>query len=223
MKALILLSGGQDSATCLALATREYSEVHSVAFDYGQRHRRELNCSKILSELAGVKSHTTLVIDTLKQLGGTALIDRGTPVDGSHGIDKDLPATFVPGRNLIFLTLAAAKAYQLGIDNLVTGVCQTDYAGYPDCRNNSIKAIQVTISLCFGKDVNIYTPLMWKTKAETINIMQSLDKVNWYKYTHTCYEGQDPPCGRCPACTIRAEGFRTAGIDDPLLLKKEVI
>jgi len=222
MRALVLISGGQDSATCLALATREYSEVHTVTFDYGQRHRRELNCSKTLSELAGVKSHTTLTIDTLKQLGGSSLMDHGTSVDGTHDRDKTLPATFVPGRNLVFLTLAAAKAYQLGIDNLITGVCQTDYSGYPDCRNTSIKSIQVAISLCFGKDINIHTPLMWKTKAETIQIMQSLGKIDWYKYSHTCYQGQYPPCGVCPACSIRAEGFRVAGVEDPLLSEKEV-
>jgi len=213
---LVLLSGGQDSATCLAWANLNFKEVHTVSFDYGQRHRVELECSKKLSELAEVKSHVIIPVSSLPFLEGSALFDMGD-VGGNHSINSNLPASFVPGRNYIFLGLAAAKAYGLGINDLVTGVCQTDFSGYPDCRDLSIKAVGVALFLCLDFRVTIHTPLMWKTKAETVLMMKDFDKLEWYKYSHTCYNGQHPPCGECPACKLRAKGFDEVGIRDPIM------
>jgi len=217
---LVLLSGGQDSATCLALASdNQPKKLYTISFDYGQRHRRELECSKVLSSLAEVEEHFEVKVSSLEQLGASALIEEGD-ITLKHKLNEDLPASFVPGRNMLFLTLAAAKAYQLGIKDIYTGVCQTDFSGYPDCRDNSIKAIQVALFLCLDFEVIIHTPLMWKTKAETVLLMKDLGRLDWYKYTHTCYEGVSPPCGRCPACLLREEGFNKAGIIDPIRKSK---
>lgn len=209
-EALVLLSGGQDSATCLAWAENEFKTIHTVSFDYGQRHRIELGCAAKLSDMAKAKSHREIVID-FSQLAGSAL------VGGKDIIETELPAVFVPGRNFIFLGMAAAVAWQLQITHLVTGVCQTDYTGFPDCRDNSIKAVQVALSNCLEQDVIIHTPLMWKTKAETITMMVEFRRFDWYGSTHTCYEGKQPPCGECLACRNRAAGFAESGERDPLL------
>jgi len=219
MEALVLLSGGQDSATCLAWAKTEFDEVHTVSFNYGQRHRIELQSSANLSVLAGAKSHLVIPILSIQSLGNSALVCSGD-IGANHDIDSTLPASFVPGRNYIFLGLAAARAYQLNVSNLVTGVCQTDYSGYPDCRDLSIKAIEVALFLCLQKEFTIHTPLMWKTKAETVLMMKEFGKLDWYADTHTCYEGQRPPCGKCPACQLRQKGFREAGIVDPLMERR---
>lgn len=216
-KCLVLLSGGQDSATCLAIAKEEnYNEIYTISFDYGQRHRRELGCSKILSELAGVKDHFVVPVSSLKYLGNSKLLEQGD-ISSNHDSNKDLPASFVPGRNMLFLTLAAAKAFSLDIHDIFTGVCQTDFSGYPDCRDNSIKAIQIALFLCFDFSFVIHTPLMWKTKAKTVLMMKEMNKFDWYKYTQTCYEGMFPPCGICPACKLRIKGFEDVGMTDPLM------
>lgn len=216
-KVLVLLSGGQDSATCLALATRDYEEVYSISFDYGQRHVVELTCSKKLAELAEVVDHFVVSISSLKALGGSALITSNEDMLANHLNNKSLPASFVPGRNFIFLGLASAKAFQLGIHHLMIGTCQIDFSGYPDCRDSSVKAIQAAIFLSFDYPIYIHTPLMWRTKAETVLLMKDLARLNWYEYTHTCYEGKYPPCLECPACKLRRKGFEEAGVGDPLL------
>jgi 7-cyano-7-deazaguanine synthase len=214
--ALVLLSGGQDSCTCLAWACTRFDSVYTIGFDYNQRHRIELECSQKISLLAKAKEHFVVPISSLSYLGGSALVQTGD-INSHHVVNHELPASFVPGRNYLFLGLAAAKAYQLGIQDLITGVCETDFSGYCDCRDNSIKAIQVALSLCLGINIYIHTPLMWLTKAETVQMMIKMGCLDWYKDTHTCYEGQRPPCGECPACKIRAKGFKEAGIVDPLL------
>lgn len=217
-KALVVLSGGQDSTTCLhwALKTFGKGNVSAVSFDYGQRHKIELECARRITTLAGVK-HTVLPIDTFTALGGTALTD---DIDVPDHVDEgELPVTFVPGRNLIFLTFAAAYAYQLGIGNLVTGVAQTDYSGYPDCRQHSIDAIEESIRLGMEFDVTIHTPLMYLTKAETVELAQDCGAMAALAFSHTCYNGQQPPCGACPACEIRARGFADAEVEDPLVAR----
>lgn len=214
---LILLSGGQDSATCLAWAKERFNNIYSISFSYGQRHIIELQCSKKLAEIANVKKHYEIEISCFKQLGNSALLDNTSNISDVHILSSELPASFVPGRNYLFLGIAAAKSFSLGIKNIITGVCQTDFSGYPDCRDNSIKAIQVALSLSMNFDFIIHTPLMWKTKADTVLMMQKLGKLDWYKYTHTCYEGQNPPCGKCPSCKLRQRGFKEAEIEDPLL------
>lgn len=217
-KILVVLSGGQDSTTCLYWAIHRYGlgAVDTVTFDYGQRHHVELECAAKVAEFAGV-GNTCLPIDTFAALGGDALTDPDIEVGSDTESDNGLPNTFVPGRNLVFLTYAAAFAYQRGIQNLVTGVAQTDYSGYPDCREGTITALQDALRLGMESDVTIHTPLMHLSKRETIELARDLGGLPAMAYTHTCYNGEQPPCGHCQACELRAKGFAEAGIEDPLL------
>lgn len=216
--ALVVLSGGQDSTTCLywALARFGAGHVAAVTFDYGQRHRIELDCAAQVAARAGTP-HIVLPIDTFAVLGGNALTDPAITVAAGVDSHTQLPNTFVPGRNLIFLTFAAALAYQRGIRDLVTGVAQTDYSGYPDCRQATLQALEQTLRLGMDCDIHLHTPLMFKSKAETVRLARDLGALAALADTHTCYHGQQPPCGQCPACLLRAKGFAEAGIADPLL------
>lgn len=217
-QALIVLSGGQDSTTCLYWAIEKWGKenLETLTFDYGQRHRIELDAAREVTEVAGVPN-TILPIDTLRVLGGSALTEGGIQVKSEVDPTTSLPNTFVPGRNLIFLTYAAAFAYQRGIHDLVTGVAETDYSGYPDCREPTIKAIEQAIQLGMDYQFRIHTPLMHRSKAETVMLAKELGGLEAMAYTHTCYNGQRPPCGTCPACVLRAKGFAEAGIEDPLV------
>ena len=217
-QALVVLSGGQDSTTCLYWALDKFGSnaVEAITFDYGQRHRVELGCAARVAEFAGV-SHTVMPIDTFAALGGNALTDQNIGVQKDADIETDLPNTFVPGRNIVFLTFAAAYAWQRNIEHLVTGVAQTDYSGYPDCREETIEALQLTIRLGMASNVVIHTPLMSLSKKETVLLARDLGALEAMALTHTCYEGRRPPCGECPACILRARGFSEAGIEDPLL------
>ena len=221
--ALVLFSGGQDSTTCLALALSKYERVETVAFDYRQRHSVELEAR--LNVLAQIKlqfPHWThklgedhlLDLAVLGQVSETSLT-RDMAFQMEEG---GLPNTFVPGRNLLFLTLAAALAYRRGLEVIVTGVCETDYSGYPDCRDDSMKAMQLALSLGMDKRFLIETPLMWIDKAETWQLAHRLggqplvDLI--VEHTHTCYLGDRSHrqdwgygCGTCPACELRAKGF----------------
>lgn len=219
--ALVVLSGGQDSTTCLYWAIDRFGcdSVVTLTFDYGQRHRVELECATRIAEHAGV-TNVRLPIDTFAALGGDALTDSGIPVEQASSDGSGLPNTFVPGRNLIFLTFAAAFAYQRCITQIVTGVAQTDYSGYPDCREETINALQETLRLGMECNVVIHTPLMHLSKRQTVELARDLGGLPAMALTHTCYNGQRPPCGRCPACELRARGFLEAGIDDPLLHSK---
>jgi 7-cyano-7-deazaguanine synthase len=212
--AIVVLSGGQDSTTCLFWAINEFDSVETVTFDYGQRHRIELEAAQKIAKLAGVKN-TILPIDTFGILGGNSLTGKEAVDESSQ--EGELPNSFVPGRNLIFLTFAAAFAYQREIKDLVTGVCQTDYSGYPDCRQNTIEAIQLAINLGMESNVRIHTPLMWMTKSETVKFAEEVGALEALAWSHTCYNGEVPPCGQCPACELRAKGFEEGGIPDPLL------
>jgi len=211
---LVVLSGGQDSTTCLYWALNNYKEVQTITFDYGQRHRVELDAATKVAEIAGVRNEI-LPINTFEKLGGNSLT--GSADVESSTVDRQLPNTFVPGRNLIFLTFAAAFAYQRGIKDIITGVCQTDYSGYPDCRQNTIEALQVAVNLGMEYQVKIHTPLMWMTKAETVHFAKKVGALEALAWSHTCYNGKVPPCGECPACGLRAKGFDEAGIKDPLI------
>jgi len=217
-KALVVLSGGQDSTTCLYWAMDRFGHnaVDTVTFDYGQRHHVELDCAARVAEFAGVPN-TCLPIDTFAALGGDALTDPDVEVASGTDDKTGLPNTFVPGRNLIFLTFAAAYAFQRGIRHLVAGVAQTDYSGYPDCREGTITAVQHALRLGMESDVTIHTPLMHLTKKETVELARDLGALPAMALTHTCYNGEQPPCGRCPACELRARGFAEAGVEDPLL------
>lgn len=218
-KAIVVLSGGQDSTTCLYWAIERFGadDVDTVTFDYGQRHRIELECAARVAEMAGV-GNTCLPIDTFAALGGDALTDPDVEIEPGVDGESGLPNTFVPGRNLVFLTYAAALAYQREIGNLVTGVAQTDYSGYPDCREGTITALQHALRLGMESEITIHTPLMHLPKKETVELARDLGALPAMAYTHTCYEGERPPCGECAACELRAKGFAEAGVEDPLLI-----
>ncbi len=217
-RALVVLSGGQDSTTCLFWAIERFgsASVETLTFDYGQRHRIELECAADVARYAGVPN-TCLPIDTFSALGGDALTDPDVAVEAGTRPDTGLPNTFVPGRNLIFLTFAAAYAWTRGIEHLVTGVAQTDYSGYPDCREETMAALQQTLRLGMESGVTIHTPLMHLSKKETVELARDVGALPAMALTHTCYNGARPPCGTCPACELRAKGFAEAGIEDPLV------
>lgn len=228
--ALVLLSGGQDSATCLAWALDRFERVETIGFDYGQRHRVELQCRMALRKEFSktslrwkerLGSDHLLPLATLGEISSTALTEDVEIAMGENG----LPNTFVPGRNLLFLTFAAAIAYRRGIKHIVTGVCETDFSGYPDCRDDTIKALQVTLNLGMEKRFVLHTPLMWRDKAQTFALSMKiggaalLDTI--IEESHTCYLGDRSirhpwgyGCGTCPACELRANGY-SAFINSP--------
>ncbi len=222
--ALVLFSGGQDSTTCLAWALDRYDHVETIGFDYGQRHRVELECRTTV--LAGIKQQFT---QWAPKLGDDHMLDLGllgqvsdTALTSDKAIEfakSGLPNTFVPGRNLIFFTFAAAVAYRRGISVLVGGMCETDYSGYPDCRDDTLKSLQVTLGLGLDTRMVLETPLMWIDKARTWQLAHDLggDKLVELirKDTHTCYTGDHSTwhdwgygCGTCPACELRAKGWQ---------------
>ena len=217
-KALVVLSGGQDSTTCLYWAVDHFGRgnVSSITFDYGQKHRIELECARDVAAAAGV-ANVRLPIDTFSALGGDALTDASVAVSNETDEETALPVTFVAGRNLIFLTFAAAYACRHDARHLVTGVAQTDYSGYPDCREETIDALQKAISLGMDREFTIHTPLMHRSKRETVELAVRLGALEAMALTHTCYNGCRPPCGDCQACRLRAKGFAEAGVPDPLL------
>lgn len=221
--ALVLFSGGQDSATCLAWALDRFDEVETIGFDYGQRHRIELEVrGQFLGQLREAfpawaeklgEDHV-LELASLGAISETALTRAGEFALAASG----LPNTFVPGRNLLFLTYAAALAYRRGLKHLVTGVCETDYSGYPDCRDDTIKALQVALNLGMESRLVIDTPLMWIDKAQTWAMAEQLGGpalvALMVEATHTCYVGDREHrhdwgygCGACPACDLRRQGF----------------
>lgn len=212
-KALVAYSGGQDSTTCLAYALKNFDEVHALTFDYGQRHKIEIEQAAKITGLLKIP-HEIMEVDIFSKLSKNALTDAGIEI--TAGGAGTLPSTFVPGRNLIFLSLAAIKAYQLGITDLIAGVCQTDYCGYPDCRNSFVKSLERSVSLALDKEFKIHTPLMWLSKAQTVKLIQELGYLELLRDSHTCYRGLRPACGTCPACSLRLKGFREAGMSDPL-------
>ncbi len=221
--ALVLFSGGQDSATCLAWALARFARVETVGFDYGQRHRVELEVrdrfraglvAAFPSWAARLGPDHRLNADVLKQLGATAMTEALAIETGAAG----LPSTFVPGRNLLFFVLAGALAYRRGLRHLVGGMCETDYSGYPDCRDDALKAQQVALSLGLDRRTVIHTPLMWRDKAETFALADRLGGPALLELilerTHTCYLGDRSRrrpwgygCGACPACDLRRAGW----------------
>lgn len=216
---VVVFSGGQDSTTCLFWAKQRFKTVIALTFDYGQRHQIELEAAAHICKQYAVP-HFTLPVDTFKVLGGNSLVDSSIEVKGTGA--GNLPDSFVPGRNLIFMTYAAAFAWQRGISDLVTGVCQTDYSGYPDCRQNTMQALEQSISLGMERDFKIHTPLMFLSKKESIILAQEVGALEALAWSHTCYNGTFPPCGTCPACILRAKGFAEAGIIDPLIHRAQL-
>lgn len=229
--ALVLFSGGQDSTTCLGWALDRFARVETVGFDYGQRHAVELQVQPRLRELiAGLKPEWKsrlgedhrVTLDALAAISDTALT-RETAIAFA---DSGVPNTFVPARNLIFLTFAGALAFRRGARHIVAGMCETDYSGYPDCRDDTVKAMQVALSLGLDRKVTIHTPLMWVDKAGTFAMARDiagqafLDLV--VEHTHTCYLGDRSQrhawgygCGTCPACDLRRQGYVRFLADHP--------
>ena len=223
-KAIVLFSGGQDSTTCLAWALDRFDAVETVAFDYGQRHKVELTCRepitaalRRLSPEWGERLGENHLVDlgVLGRISDTALTRDAEITLGEFG----LPTTFVPGRNLVFLTFAAAIAYRRGARHLIAGVCETDFSGYPDCRDDAMKAMQLALNLGMAQRFVVHTPLMWIDKAATWALAQSLggaalvDVIR--EHTHSCYQGDRSRrhdwgygCGDCPACALRAAGYQ---------------
>lgn len=204
--AVCVLSGGQDSSTCLFWAMKQFKEVHAITFDYGQRHSSEIDAAIKLAKLANVASHEVIEIPVLNNLTVNALT-RDIPID--PGKDGELPNTFVDGRNLLFLTFAAIHAKQLNCPNVVIGVCMTDFSGYSDCRNVFVQSANVTLNLAMGYDFVIHTPLMWLNKEETWELADQLDVLDTIlNNTVTCYNGiPGKGCGECPACLLRSRGL----------------
>jgi 7-cyano-7-deazaguanine synthase len=222
--ALVLLSGGQDSTTCLAWALARYARVETVGFAYGQRHAVELDCR------APIREGLTRLFDWGERVGPDHLVDisSGMAAIGATALttetsiamtEEGLPNTFVPGRNLLFLTYAAAIAYRRGIRRLVGGMCETDYSGYPDCRDDTIKAMQLALNLGMQRRFVVETPLMWRDKAATWTLASTLGGRPLIEliveHTHSCYLGDRTHrhewgygCGTCPACELRAGGWQ---------------
>lgn len=222
-RALVLFSGGQDSATCLAWALDRYDYVETIGFEYGQRHAVELDCrTRVIAQLRSQfpKWGARLGSDHLLNLSVLGAIS-DTALTSERAIDFDnngLPNTFVPGRNLLFLTFAATVAYRRDLQVLVGGMCETDYSGYPDCRDNTLKALQLAMSLGMDSPMVVETPLMWLNKQETWHLSHTLGGPGLLELvrreTHTCYLGDHTTwhewgygCGTCPACELRAKGY----------------
>ena len=221
--ALVLFSGGQDSTVCLAWALERFSRVETIGFDYGQRHAIELSVrARLREKMSALKSGWAarlgddhmIKLDALAAISDTALT-RQTAIEIA---DSGLPTTFVPGRNLVFFCFAGALAYRRGARHLVAGMCETDYSGYPDCRDDTIKAMQVALTLGLDKRVAIHTPLMWIDKAETFALAVEIGGEAFLdlliEESHSCYLGDRTKrhdwgygCGTCPACQLRAQGF----------------
>jgi 7-cyano-7-deazaguanine synthase len=221
--ALVLFSGGQDSTVCLAWALAHFARVETLGFDYGQRHISELEArprirARLVAQFpqwaAKLGEDHLLPLDLLKAIGGSALTDDLKIEMGAEG----LPTSFVPGRNVLFLTAAAALGYRRGIADLVGGMCETDFSGYPDCRNDTIQATANALSLGLARKVTVHTPLMWIDKAATWRMAEDLGGETLVQLildeTVTCYEGSTDRhdwgqgCGTCPACELRAVGYK---------------
>uniref|UniRef100_A0A6M3LJ47 7-cyano-7-deazaguanine synthase n=1 Tax=viral metagenome TaxID=1070528 RepID=A0A6M3LJ47_9ZZZZ len=236
-KALVLFSGGQDSTTCLIWAKKQFKKVIALSFDYQQKQSIELQQGKIICKKLNVER---IIVNTsfINKITENALTRKAIKIEHKKG---ELPSTFVAGRNLFFLSIAAAIAYQKNIKNIVTGVCQTDYSGYPDCRDKFVKSLNQTLNLAMDSNFIIHTPLMWLTKAESIKLIDDLGGIDLLKDTHTCY---DPvsigvniiPCSYigtkkfeetrnkgCPACKLRNNAFLELKITDPLYEQKKKI
>ncbi len=218
-KAVVLLSGGLDSTTALYLAKKEGFEVYAISFDYGQRHDKELECAKSISEEAGVADYLVVKMN-MNAWGGSALTDSKIEVPEGNIESKEIPITYVPARNMIFLSLAASYAEVVGAQDIFIGVSEVDYSGYVDCRQEFLDSMEKTINLgtvCGaeqGKKIRIRAPFINMTKAEEVKLGIELG-VDYGK-TWSCYKGEEEACGVCDSCKLRLEAFEKAGYSDPL-------
>ncbi len=206
-KCMVVFSGGQDSTTCLLKEVQERGaeNVRALIFNYGQRHKVEIDHALWIANQIGVQADVVAVKE-LNDLAENALTRPEIAVKA--GKNGDLPSTFVDGRNMLFLTYAAILAKRLGIQDIVTGVCETDFSGYPDCRDIFIKSLNVTLNLAMDYQFRIHTPMMWLTKADEWEMADKMGKLEFVRdHTHTCYNGVEGGCGECPACKLRNRGL----------------
>lgn len=203
-KALVVFSGGQDSTTCLFYALKHFKEVELVTFEYGQRHDKEIEVARTIAKDQDLKHHI-LDMSLLSQLSPNALTSKDMDIEDND----EVPNTFVPARNLLFLSFAGALAYQINAKHIITGVCETDFSGYPDCRDSFIKSMNLSLSLSMDRDFVIHTPLMWLNKKETWALSDELGVLDYVRFnTLTCYNGvMAEGCGECPACKLRQRGL----------------
>ena len=222
-RALVIFSGGQDSTTCLYWALKKFDFVTALTFSYGQRHIIELESAAKIAALAGVNHELLDLGEVFSGISSLTDLDEKIPEvsiqeENDQVKENQLPTTFVPGRNILFLSIAGSRAYTADCDNIVIGVSQEDFAGYPDCRENFIKSMEQSLSLGLDKNITVHAPLMHLSKKETVELAsqwpQCMEALSW---STTCYNGMVPPCGRCNSCQLRARGFREAKVEDPLV------
>jgi len=223
-KAVVLLSGGMDSTTVLYMAKSQGYEVYAISFDYGQRHYKELDCAKAVAERAGVKEH--IIMNTnMNAWGGSALTDANIRVPDSDADKNKIPITYVPARNMIFLSFAASYAEAIGAQDIFIGVSEVDYSGYVDCRQEFIDAMENAINLgtvCAveeGKKIKIHAPLVHMSKSDEIKV--GIESGVDYGLTWTCYRGENLACGTCDSCSLRLKAFEEAGYIDPIEYKRD--
>ena len=211
-KALVVFSGGQDSTTCLGWAIKNFDEVQAISYVYGQKHKQEVKIAQAIAKNLGIKHHF-IDISFFGEIADSALTHDGD-VNEKHSRFSHLPASFVPNRNLMFLTIAHSLAQKIGYEHLVTGVCETDYSGYPDCRDDFVKQTQATLNMSSEARITIWTPLMFLNKAQTWKLAEEVGVLEIVKeQTLTCYNGVMEMnewgygCGACPACLLRKKGW----------------
>ena len=224
---VVLLSGGQDSTTCLFWAKKEFGDIHAISFDYGQRHRSELEAAELIAELARVRSFEVLELGVLAQLADSSLVSSSGELSSSGGYVDDhvaggLPTSFVPGRNLLFLGVAGAYAVKKGVHDIVIGVSESDYSGYPDCREEFIEHMAKALVAAMpssASPITIHAPVMRMAKYQEVLMAKELGDDCWKALglSITCYQGKRPGCGACPSCEYRAAGFGIAELEDPAL------
>jgi len=221
-KAVVLLSGGLDSSVAIHLAKSEGYEIYALSFDYGQKHNKELECAKATALKTGAKEHNIVSLQ-LNLWGGSSLTDKKIDVEDGDVSRTDIPPTYVPARNMVFLSVAASYAEAIGAQNIFIGVSEVDYSGYVDCREEFIKSMEDTINKGtvmgaeLGQKITIHAPFIHKSKAEEIRLGEQL-KVDW-SLTWSCYRGGSVPCGTCDSCLLRAKAFSESGVIDTSLGK----
>ena len=219
-KAVVLLSGGLDSSVAIHLAKSEGFEVYALSFDYGQKHNKELQCAKATANKVGAIEHNVVTL-ALNLWGGSSLTDSNIKVENGDVTRTDIPQTYVPARNMVFLSVAASYAEAIGAQDIYIGVSEVDYSGYVDCREKFIESMENAINMGTvmaveeGKRIKIHAPFIHKTKAEEITLGESLS-VDW-SLTWSCYRGTEKPCGTCDSCLLRAKAFTEAGVLDTSL------
>lgn len=210
-RAIVVFSGGQDSTTCLIQALIQYDEVHCLTFDYGQRHKEEIEIARKLAVQLGAYVHKVINVSLINELAVSSLTHGHIPVQVYEETPSGLSNTFVPGRNILFLTLAAIYAYQVEATSIIIGICETDFSGYPDCRNEFVQALNTAVNLGIARDLNFVTPIMWLNKAETWALADYYHQLDRVRYdTLTCYNGvRGAGCEQCTACYLRARGLKS--------------